>query len=124
MAVPKATVDEDHSFVLGQHDVGVAIETVLDTKTQTLGEQKLAHHHLGLGVSALHGSHASTALLRCHRVSHVPIKPNVQPFGSFILPWLRRYTALNQPIEPGTEVGIDGQVEAMEIGFVKAGNLS
>ena len=73
VAMPKATIDEDHSLVLGQHYVGMTIEIVFDTKAQTLGEQKLAHHHLGLGVSALHGSHASAALLRCHRVGHTII---------------------------------------------------
>ena len=56
--MPKAAVDENGGFVLGEHDIGPAGEVfAVEAVAVSVGMEEFAHEHFGLGVLAAYAAH-------------------------------------------------------------------
>ena len=71
MSVPEAAVDEDGGSVFLEDDVGRTREFFhVETVTETVGKQKLAHKKFGLGILAFYALHTFSPLLGIELVCH------------------------------------------------------
>jgi hypothetical protein len=63
--MPKASVDEDASAILLQHNIGRPRQTLhIDTKTKAMREKKFPYNHLRLRILTTDACHASMPLFR------------------------------------------------------------
>ena len=71
VSVPEAAVDEDGGSVFFEDNVGGARELFhVESVSETLGKQELAHKKFGLGVFASYALHTFTPLLGIELVCH------------------------------------------------------
>lgn len=65
MAMPEAAIHKDASAVLAEHDVGRARQpAIVDTVTETAGEEIPPHHHLWFRILRVNRSHDLAPLFR------------------------------------------------------------
>jgi hypothetical protein len=63
MTMPKASVDEDASTILLQHNIGRTRQSLhIDTETEAMCEKELPHNHFRFRVLATDVCHASMPL--------------------------------------------------------------
>jgi hypothetical protein len=61
--MPKASVDEDASTILLQHNIGCTRQSLhIDAETETMREKKFPYNHLRLRILATDICHASMPL--------------------------------------------------------------
>lgn len=82
MAVPKATVDEDHLSTTGKDDVRAPLQLLaVQAIAETVGPEPSADNHLRLGVLSFNQGHPLATLFLGERVDHFPNLFNPQVFS-------------------------------------------
>jgi len=73
MSVPEAAVDKNNRFVFRQHNIRFAGQFfVVQPVTESFGEQKFSHKHLGLCILTPDPAHIVTAGCLVVHISHYP----------------------------------------------------
>src|SRR5574344_1457421 len=72
VSMPKTAVDENHSAIFGQYNIGGARQ-IFDVQTisEALCKKVFAHYHFGLRVLAANVRHTAVALFGCQSVGHI-----------------------------------------------------
>ena len=77
MTMPKASVDEDASTILLQHNIGRTRQSLhIDTETEAMCEEEFPHNHLRLRVLAPDACHAAMPLFGSQFICHFLILKN------------------------------------------------
>ena len=64
MAMPKATIDEDHRSIFAKHQIRMARKArMVQPIAEASAEQELPHQHFRFRVLALYSGHAAMTLL-------------------------------------------------------------
>lgn len=72
MAMPKTSVHENHCPVFTQHQVGMSRQTrMIQSITETTGEQELADYKFRFGIPAFDGRHTAMPLFLCQFIHYI-----------------------------------------------------